>query len=148
MIAVVPLSIVTLPVVPAVVAEMAPVNTLVSPRVISLSVPLEVKLDVPVTVRFPVCVISPPVLIARSPFTVWALTSKAPVFDVVSVRLPSVVNVARLIAVEPLFKVISAPFDPPDCVVNVSAPVIALELFKLISISSVSYTHLTLPTKA
>ena len=64
---------------------------------------------------------------------------------VVRVRLPSVVNAARLIAVEPLSRVMCARFEPAVWVVNVMAPVKALELFNVMALSLTSVVKLDVP---
>ena len=70
LIAVVPLSMVTLPVVPAVIAEMAPVNALVvSLKVILVFVPVLVKLEVPPTVKAPDWLIAAPEETVNVPLT-------------------------------------------------------------------------------
>ena len=80
-------------------------------KVIFVSVPVLVKLEFPGTVKAADWVIAPALVTDKLPLTV--LPAKAMAFVVSSVRLPLVVNPARLIAVEPLFKVISAPLLPP-----------------------------------
>ena len=65
---------------------------------------------------------------------------------VVSVRLPSVVKAARLMAVEPLFKVMCAWFKTVVWVMNVIAPVRALEaLLRVIDLSSAFVVKLDVP---
>jgi len=69
--AVVPLSRVTLPAVPRVENETAPVRALVVVlKVMALSVTFVVKLDVPDTVSAPVWVMASPEVTDRLPFTV------------------------------------------------------------------------------
>ena len=109
--AVVLLSIDTSPDVPAVVNVTGPVNALARAKVIFVSVPVLVKLEFPDTVKAPDWVIAPLLVTDKSPLITLAVKAMASVLS--SVRLPLAVNPARLIAVEPLFKVISAPLLPP-----------------------------------
>jgi len=110
---VVPLLMLTFAVVPSckVVNETAPVKILVAvDKVMALSMTFVVKLEAPVTVNAAVWVMASPEVTVRIPFTVWPARAMAAV--VVRVRLPLVVKAARLIVVEPLFKVMCARFVP------------------------------------
>ena len=64
---------------------------------------------------------------------------------VVRLKLPSVVKVARSMAVEPLFKVMWAVLPPAVWVVKVTAPVKALELSSVMALSLTSVINALVP---